>query len=229
MNTKYYLTVLYLLCIIFIGVSCSKDAEKEVLSCDPNVDAWAQSKFKSLQDISYQSIIVLPDEQQRAAFRAATPEARLRLWQEKLEHVLAMKWTIDERHHLELLHTFITKEHFSEPTTLELIEIHKTRNDFLKTWLYYSKANLEWSAGTIKAIVTRIDMKGFTGQLTDDIGGGSGTCTCSTSDDYCGPAPLGYCKQFKNNCKIRSWGCGTMFLWTCDGQCELGIPESTGS
>ncbi len=46
-------------------------------------------------------------------------------------------------------------------------------------------------------------------------------CGCSTDSDWCDfPVVAGGCT---GGCNYSSSGCGTLFLYTCDGDCELGV------
>lgn len=49
-------------------------------------------------------------------------------------------------------------------------------------------------------------------------------CTCSSSSDYCScpsgdePYHCPWCQS--SNCKTSSWGCGTLFFYSCGGICQ---------
>jgi hypothetical protein len=48
------------------------------------------------------------------------------------------------------------------------------------------------------------------------------TCKCSSDDDWC--SGIGSCGNSK--CDPQRWGCGTLWMSSCDGICTLGIPAS---
>jgi len=209
-------------------VSCKKDKETEVFSCDPEINTWAHNHLKEVQSISFDAICQLTLDKQKAAYRATNPETRLSLWKEKLSKLLELQWKPGERHHIELLMSFLKLSHFTSPDNIDIIKEHQERDAFFKTWLFYGTQKLGWSPKLIKSMVMVLNFQSNNGKLTeepierltDNVVPGK-DCTCSTESDFCGT--LGSCKG-SLTCS-QALGCGFFWTYICDGDCKLGIHD----
>lgn len=229
---KRYTPVLLVVFLTLIG-ACTKENDIKKYSCDPEIDKWVKSELNYVNSLTFNQIIREPRERQLALFNAVTPKKRLDLWQNKLNNVLALRWRIEERRHIELLLGYLNEEHFSDPDRIDVIKSQNRLKEFLKTWIYYSKNQFNWSDGLLFSILHRLDTPHSddklieSGNLSDDpIGGTSANkCKCSTGDDWCNAfgGPGGECKQNYQNCDETTWGCGTLFIYKCDGKCVLYV------
>lgn len=212
--------------------SCSKESNSDIFSCDPITNQWVKDNLKQVQSFDYIKICQLPVESQKAVFRASTPEKRLSIMKEKLNAVYQLKWSSAEKQHIQMLLNFLRVSDFSEPKTIEIINEHKERDAFFKTWLFYGTNHFGWTLKLIQSMTFVLSTRTINGKLaeysnasqTDEIIPGKKDCECSTQSDFCGPEPLGYCK-WTLNCDKSQVGCG--FLWTygCNGECTLGSPD----
>lgn len=228
MKTKLYLSVL--ISIFLILSSCNKEDEYKTYSCDSEINTWVKTNLNALDKFTLQQVIAEPYEKQKAIFNAISPEKRFALWGDKFANVLSLKWTIEERHHIELLRDFLSIDHFSDPSDIAIIKSHKTRDEFLKTWIYFGNQNLGWSYPLLASLVLRLDTPHKDGFLQESgfiIDGPpsqppvSNPCKCSRGDDWCSAwgGPEGKCE--KDLCEATNWGCGTLFTKKCDGNCAL--------
>lgn len=223
------LTSLLILGAIFF-YSCKKEKEKEY-SCNPKVNKWVKNQLKSLENISYDTLISYPLEYQKGVFEAASPEQRYGFWIEKFKRILALKWTSPENDYILKLQNTMQVDWFKDGIdSAKFSEIDK----FLKDWVSEGFKNQQMSLEMLHAIAGRIDYEvdsihdrllatNFSKYGGGVYSGGSTSvtsitkdCTCSSESDWC-PSIL-ECKG--DICEETSHGCGTIWIYKCTGNCK---------
>jgi hypothetical protein len=58
---------------------------------------------------------------------------------------------------------------------------------------------------------------GTLGPIDETLAGGTDDCSCSQGSDWCSISME--CGQ--SACEFQDWGCGTMWIYGCDGDCSL--------
>ena len=229
MNTKQILISVTLVAMAFL-TSCKQD--ELIYSCDPVVDAWTKANIDEIRAMSRTDFLNLSMAHQRAAFNVYTPQQRINLWKEKLEETLLLEWTASERIHIETLLNMVVNndEWFSNDRSEEVmdqiaIEIYR--------WTEYAREELGWDRklgyallGTPqimnahKEVNSSLPLPSFSKQ---EGSGNRGKCECSTSSNWCSDTGCLYVAS----CDASSLGCGTMWLYSCDGLCIDAITGAT--
>ncbi len=232
MKIKYIFLIVSMSFVLF---GCKKDTQNHFYSCNENVNNWVIENKSDLVKMTRKDLLRFSDDYQRPIFRAFTPKQRLGCWYEKLNEVLVLNWNENEKNHIQLLVHSLDENWFIENDPADTVYHQMSRDIFLKNWIEKGINELNWTRALIHSMVvcmeTKISSEGYLLETTNNNeslkGSDQGTCECSTESDWCnlGMNELGSCVQGLNNCKTSSLGCGTLWSFTCNGKCRLGIIE----
>ncbi|MCB2207299.1 MAG: bacteriocin fulvocin C-related protein [Bacteroidetes bacterium] len=227
---KKYLSILSIL--LFILSSCQK-SESHRYSCDEEINCFVVENLDKISDMNRKDLITYNIEYQRAMFRAMSPENRYSCWNDKLFETLKLEWSQDEFDHIiklrnEMSVGWFNEEKLSNPNYKNIIDA------YLRNWIETGINEIGFSEGIVYSIVVTLDLYSEDNKLVDymkaveeadrDI---FGTCTCSTTSDWCDISGYGTsqkCKLHHDNCTYSSLGCGTLWTSPCDGKCALVEP-----
>lgn len=195
---------------------------------------WFDTKLSDV-DYSYTGIASLPEAYQRVVFVNATAIQKSQIWKDYLttylyrenlltevqkEHLSSFIKTIDKR-------LFIDKNLPSEfeAEVKEIYGFELARKMF--STLGYENQNRKKidSDKPVKTISkdVKVSKVNYTEILAD--------CGCSTSSDWCPDSVVGAwefeCTSGANDCvdDDSDWGCGTLWLYNCNGDCVEKFPE----
>lgn len=202
-------------------------------SCDDNVNNWVTENKSDLIKMTRTDLLRFSDDYKIPIFRAFTPKQRLACWKEKLNEVLVLNWNNDEKIHVHTLLKNLDENWFVENNHGDTLYYQTSRDVFLKKWIEKGINELGWSLGLMHSMVvcmeTKVSDNGYLVESIENINSskssGQGNCQCSTESDWCnlGMSELGTCVQNAGNYKPSSLGCGTLWTFTCNGKCRLGI------
>jgi hypothetical protein len=218
----------FLILVFFLFfLSCEKD-EQPRYSCDDDINEMVRSQYEELQNITYDEIIQYEVEEQKAIFRAQTPENKYALWVERFGRVLQLTWTQEEEDLIQLLSDSLKVSWYYDNLLPNQIS---ERNDFLLSWFQSGINNVGLSFEMLHAIAARIDINVQSNNqnlmapsdFSTYNGGsfrGSGSkkdCKCSQESDWCLSSAL-ECLSY--DCSTANHGCGTVWVYNCDGYCQ---------
>lgn len=220
--------------ILFIGLltalsflmhACS--ANEEVYSCNPDADAWAKDNLKGIKEMSREGWLRIEKPAYRkAAYAAFTALQKQTFWITKINEILALDWSVEERTHLLKLLSFITEK-------MDIFEKGMDDEDEIWSykWLKYGEDVLKWDKDILFNIamngdeVANVEETSFHQNITrlktrtehDESQGSDPTCNCRTdkndckSDQECRKASVYYCNMTY---------CGFLYLYVCNGKCK---------
>lgn len=154
----------------------------------------------SAQDQAYANLSALPLPARRDAFRAMTNEQRSSLWRTHLAKALnERELTGQQRAIIAQAVGLATPEFFAHHGSLDSLQIKD---------MFTGKDAREIFAqlGGPEPVARRNHV------ATD--------CSCSHSSDYCSTNCAG------NGCVNSDYGCGTLWLFACDGLCRVAVFDS---
>ncbi len=217
--------------------SCTKETQ---YSCNKEIDLWTKNNMDEITTMSRSKFLDYDKEYQQAVFMAFSPEQRKQIWIDKINEVLSLNWTNEERTHIKQLPIILNdyQKLFRENRSEE----EKDRFDVVMyKWVDHAKESLGWADVLINAIIVNpnklLDKKGVvsvgkkigTESIRSIKTRGEGTaegpdCNCSQSsggfiwkdciDNY-GEGGCG----ISYDCKSYWIGCGAFKLSDCDGMC----------
>lgn len=211
--------IVSLMAIIGLAVlySCTKDKGSR-LSCDEKAHKYAVIHQATNQSIGRDSLVKLERGLQFAVFRSLTPQNKKRIYNEKIDLLLATLTLNDnERTHLIALKNF---------NDLSMYESDDEETPFLTQWELTAKNTLGWTDNMIQGMVgtwaTPQELIAMAGQY--DKKEKDEDCTCNY-DISC--AAIGDCKG--GTCDKTQGGCGLVGKMPCTGNCpEDRIKPSSG-
>lgn len=227
-----------LVILLFIVCSVASCAKEELFSCDPEANLWAKNNRTEIQQMSRESFIAIGDlVKQRAAYNAFTPNQRQALWIGKLEEVLKLDWSEQERQHIRSLLELIMVNSFifsseRDPEAFDKIEVE------IYKWTEYTQKKLGWDKkllyaliGTPKVMNAKKEIVEINSGMSPTLrlksgneSGGKPTCNCSMDFDLCsiGPGTAKCREKWKGEyCDWSAWGCGPLGLNNCSGVCVV--------
>jgi hypothetical protein len=199
---------LVVLTILFIGllIGCSKKEQNEN---KPNETNLKKSIYlnQTIHKVRME-IVQFPMESQRVIFASKTPTEKSEIWKDKLyNNIKNSSFTKEQLNVLLELYQVITPELFM-PNSKERIAF----NDFNKKWMV--KARSLFPYFVIKGIVTNLNDD----NIIDGPGNPNQNCNCSIESDWCSSSWK--CSYPPDGCNSRALGCGTLWLYSCDGRCK---------
>lgn len=153
-----------------------------------------------------------------------------------------LSWTIshgalteNQQLHIQYLLNSIKPSWFDE-NFLAIEENSTLVQDFYTSWFATSVNDFEFSENILYSIIVNLDIYDDpfnnlnSGRNKIDVNtnndfktDGTGTCGCSQTSDWCDSGmggAIAHCAD--SECVSSSLGCGTLWTFTCDGDCELG-------
>jgi len=175
----------------------------------------------------------LEKSKQLAAGIAFTPEEKHKFWLEKLNEVLTLKWSGDEKKHISELYNWIYQNpdifKNSNKESVEYVNFEK----YMYQWSEEGKAKFGWNKQILSAIAMdgnkmiditgnmekRIKLKSNTRlKVPTEIGLGK-TCSCYTMHNYC-DNDADCVDHSTSKCNTTNMGCGWLTWEKCDGYCK---------
>lgn len=229
-----------LICLsIFALLSCSSNDET-VYSCDPNVNNWAKANIKQIQSMKRSEWLDLDKSKQRAACIAFTPEEKYNFWLEKLNEVLTLNWSEDEKKHISELYNWVSQN----PDIFKITNIESDEfanfEKYMYQWSEDGKSKFGWNKQILSAIAMdgnkMIDTTGnmekrntvksnIRFKVTSEAIGAGKTCDCNTSHNFCDNNLSGDkadCIDTRTSkCIYKGNGCGWLVLEPCNGYCQI--------
>lgn len=233
---KKFKYIIFILLFGLIFFSCTKQEEK-IYSCDPIVNEWIINNMGRILKITPAELLQYNLETQRAIFCAMNPQQRYEVWTYKIDSVLQLDWSQSVKTHITNLRNNLDQNWFDEESLCDTVYALQV-DSLLRAWIKYSFDTLHLSGGLVFSIGCRIDIPKDnnvllptesldfdTSQLKDSGGGGTGSCKCSTADDWCDlVGDFGECRSKLQSCKHTTWGCGWFWKEPCNGMCVLTGP-----
>lgn len=207
--------------VLFLSLySCQKG--KDSYSCNPEIDSWVKQNLVGISHMKSAELIVLDPTVQVAVFRAFSANQRLDVWLKRIDQILCLSWTDQERLHILELQKSLNVERFSDEIFIDSEKFQKIM-DFEKGWVLIAINNFGWTQNMIGNMFARTDIQlsEKTNLQESNISPSAidpASCLCSTYDDYCPGS--GNCVK-DNGCTTTSWGCGLLWGYMCNGKCSL--------
>lgn len=215
---------LVLLTFVVAGLlACNNDFENDdVYSCNEQLDEWAHANLRNIQAMDWESWQNLDEEYKRPAFAAMTPSQKILFWKDKIQQVLQLDWTNEERQHITKLYIYLeNNSNMYEPEVLQDPEMAKQRESFFAQWGVDALYDLRWTDEQIIGIVhTGNRLLNTNGDYevrhnlrlrSSNEGGGGGSDKCNCNKSVVGAACYGTCVK-------TAQGCGYMWADECDGR-----------
>ncbi len=181
---------------------------------DPTFSEWFDENKDRLNDVTWQEIVSFMNniELQKQIFIALSSETRATVWIQKMDYLVTLpEFSTQEIAYLNSVKSQITADLFVSspaPGSANHTKLQAMRSDgeviFPMERLFRILANLD-----------------FAGRQNS---GGTDECSCSTTSDWCDfpvQVPGGHCSSFQCNSE-SSGGCGTLWTYSCDGDCTVG-------
>ncbi len=216
-----------LVTIIFVVSSCQKDVN--LYSCNPEINNWVKSNLKEISLMSREDITSKEHSVQIAIFRAFSSKQRLQLWVDKLDEVVKLDWSTEEKVHIMSLRNALKEEWFNDEFRKDSVKFQPV-NLFEKDWCVEGVKKFGWTKQQIGGMVGRVE------ELIDKQGNfkvvilksanavtatsSESSCSCNVAWDMCG-GPFGISSCYSTSCTQSPWGCGMLFGYYCDGTCSL--------
>lgn len=216
--------ILFFLTFIISILSFSSCSEGEhTYSCNKSVDTWVKENLPTIQKMTRADWLHTDSAVNIAIYRAFTPQQKIKFWQDKLQEVKQLSWSKEELAHIKKVEDFINShtEYFEKRLSDEQLD---NLDNFAYEWQEYAIKNLGWSKDICRAIIgTGNKVKNTQGEIIASATSNSNSriarsedCDCSVNSDWCTGG--WYCKE--TNCTESDWGCGTLLLHDCTGNCH---------
>jgi hypothetical protein len=209
-------TLLTLCGLLILSLSCNHN----VLSCDEDINVWAEAHLAYYSSSKRSQIVELPLGRQIAIYNGLSPENKASLWRSKFELLINSKETSNfEKGVLEEMLLDISPSLFSEKRN-DAVLLHKIEqraksvfygdkhrfNAFFCTWMTYDEY-------THSAELDRPIMTKYEGEISGD------EPKCSCRHDIGCILQGSFCND-KLACKKKPSGCGFLGQYECDGLCD---------
>lgn len=203
---------------IFIIVGCSESKIHE-FSHDEDLNSWVLENKEELSNYERKQIKLFSQAKQKAILRVLTPQKRQKIWASKVQHLLSLEMSNEEKMLLKWFAEIFKKIDYDKPTP-QLIS-NQMYNKALK-----AKKVFGWSDEFIHNLfftVSDINLNISMGSdiTTEDegndggVGGPPDTCDCKY-DFGCGL--IKECASNKT-CKYNTNDCGFFGNDACNGTC----------
>lgn len=213
-----------LLIVICSVASCGKE---EMFSCNPEVDLWVKSNITEIQQMEradFISIGVL--DYQRAAYNAFTPNQRQALWIGKMEEVLKLDWSKQERLHIQSMLELIKSYSVAFSNNRDQDAFDKVKVEIYK-WTEYAQEELGWNNSLLYSLIATPQVINANKEIKSDLAtpvrlkSGSESCDCNSTSSA-GHLPCNYLMYQCHTgiCDQTSWGCGDWWGDGCNGICK---------
>lgn len=91
-----------LICTIILSsifTSCNRDDYHE-FSHDPKIESWVQENKKEIINFDWEKVTTFSEKEQKAILRALSPKQRKALWQKKVNHILTLDLSKEEKRYI---------------------------------------------------------------------------------------------------------------------------------
>jgi len=211
------LVVAFVICLAFVFTGAS--LTPSMTASEPQTKLAQHRVAEKALDLSqtYEALSVLPVGYRKAIFRNLTAEAKSELWRTHMRVYLSEHPELMEDQRNVILDGIAL-------ATPQLFEIPEDSPE----WLAKVHAPLELLKERALGIFPHAVAVEIFAQLgkpvPPDVGtallrGGGGGCTCSQGEDWC---PGSY-QCFDSDCNYTRYGCGTLWLFPCDGDCYYAV------
>ncbi len=197
---KYFLSLAFL----FLLLGCVEDGNDTLTTLDLNEER------KHIMDLGW--------EDQRTYYNNLPAERKLALWSQKLDQVIDLDiWNSEQQNLLLQLQRELSLELFKNGSLAE----KNFKEKFEPDWSSSARKNFAGQlAGEIVQNLGNLSISSTGNTMKIAIPGGGGSqkevCECSHFSSYCGFK--GWC-QSSGSCEFMLSGCGTLWLFACDGMC----------
>jgi len=193
-------------------VSCQKE---ETYSCDPTVDEWTKQNLEDIKHFNRFKISTFSLPYQQAIIRTFSPEKKKELWQEKVDYINSLSWTVEERKYIDFFSDSFKKMDYRKSDIKENDKL----NDKLYLVLEEAIEKFKWDkmhAFELFFIVGDIDSyKFYPNTMKNNTK--MKDCECRY-DISCGFGNT----CLSNLCKKTNDGCGVFGGAECTGTCTMG-------
>ena len=178
--------------------------------------------MKEINNYDWGKVSTFSVKEQKAILRASSPKKRKTLWQNKVNHILTISLSKDEREYLEWFADIFKKINYNEPTPEYL-------SAKMKKKVLEAKSKFGWSDKLIHNLFFTTDdvvlknkyidyqfySRGNTDDGPDDGNNPPDTCDCKY-DLGCG-----WAKECASNsgCEYNNGDCGIFGNDSCNGSC----------
>lgn len=219
MNMVKFFVSIFTVSLFF---SCSTDP---VYSCDNEIDVWVKEHMSDIKEMNRQEWKTLDPQYAIAVYRAFTPEQKNTFWKEKISEVKRLNWTDAEIKHISKVESFIDTNGEIFSNEVRTLEEEDKIELFFFQWSEYGKNTFGWTDEVVFSIVgtgfsardTRGNSSIINIQPGDRIIGNGRDCDCSTKSDWCS---AGWECKSSDNCDGTSHGCGWVWTYSCNGECD---------
>ncbi|WP_046758126.1 bacteriocin fulvocin C-related protein [Kordia jejudonensis] len=205
---------LYLLVLQFLFVGCTQ--EEACYSCDERVDAFVKENLKAIQQMDRSEIITYSNEQQRAMYRALSPDRKKEIWKDKFAQINSLDLSSGERELMQKFEEFVNQSDFSSLLT-------QKGKDYLNSLREEGMQRFNWSQRFVVSAfgyLENVDRNGIVTQGTNTAENafdpGTPKCDC----DWGFGCLDGPCDKRKDACDVTLDNCGWFFREPCVGLCR---------
>lgn len=220
--------------ILFLGIialllsSCASDVEN--YSCNKTVDKWVKGHITEIRSMDRTAWLNSAPEKSLGIYRAFTAEQKFNFWLAKFDEVKQLEWSEAELNHIVEAEDFIKNHRDFFEFSLS-VEQQDLLEGFFYKWKKYGTEVLGWEPRLIYAIAAsglKLENKsGNVVALSNPLKVNAlqtleveSNCDCNIEDDFCYVNWGAFFDCQSANCKESSYGCGWVWLQSCDGQCQ---------
>lgn len=225
-NLFSYFFVL-LLFAVFVFVSCQKgvnlpdspnpisisELTKSLSNSDSEgeIENWVMVHRNQVQNISRKELASMPDVYHRPIFRVLSANQQVAIWHDKLTQALEIVKTEDEKSHIRSLYNFLSSDIYAHPERID-----QYRSTFLQAW--EDKAIKMFGMEDAGNLVSSLE--NYSKSINNENNAKVEQvvyCNCSQVSNWC--APFVKCKATSCVYSSSGMGCGTAWLYSCNGRC----------
>lgn len=223
-------TVNLFLCIMLVFANLSCQQEELLYSCDKQVDSWVKSNLSHIKNMNRTEWESVDEKLKRGCYAAFSPQQRQHLWLGKFNEALSLDWSMEEKEHIKVMIDFVqTHLSYFDSTRENTDEEIETFEVFAYEWIKKAESEFGWSRKLIAGLVASpnaiINKEGILKLSHTSSNKRVKTrmeteveCNCSTSSNWCSIDISIECMDVP--CSISASGCGTLWLYDCDGLCN---------
>ena len=107
-----------LLMLLFLTTGCN--ISEECFSCDPDLNAWAKTNKSKIIEFNREEIASFSHGRQKAILAVLSPERKITLWQEKIDHILSLDLSKEEINYLKWYADVFKSFDYKSPTPKDI-------------------------------------------------------------------------------------------------------------